>query len=144
MCFVCSKAGQTHQVGKSRHPGDDSGTPQVAAPRRWRSDAGGGRADDRTSAAVVVVVTGVLVVVRRGPDRRGGAKVPDGLPGVRGRGEPVRRPAGRRGRRHQEAANDTPGLVRGQDEVRRGGHGQHVAASAPTAPTAPPATARRQ
>lgn len=37
---------------------------------------------------------------------------------MRGRGEPVRRPAGRRGRGHQEAADVAPGLLRGQNEVR--------------------------
>lgn len=126
------KAGKTHKVGKSGHSGDDGATPAVVAPE-WRPTSDGfGR------AAVVVVV---VVFVHGGTDGRGRAKVPDGLPRVRGRGESVRRPSGRRGRRHQETAHVAPGLVRGQNEICRGRGHRATAAAAAASTTA--ATALR-
>lgn len=132
-------AGQTHEAGKSGHPGDDGAAPAVAAPERSTHcnvvGARGGRCASRSNNGRRFVA-----VVRR-PDRGGRPKVPDGLPGVRGRGEPVRRPVGRCGRRHQEAFDVASGLVRGQNEVRRGGdRGPAAAAAARTQlPVAAPA-----
>jgi len=84
-------AGKTHKVGKSGHPGNDCAAPAVVAPE-WQCNqptTGPGRLPDGRTV--------VVLVVDRGLDGGGGAKVPDGLPGVRRRGEPVRRPVGRSG-----------------------------------------------
>lgn len=120
-------AGKTHKVGKSGYPGNDCAAPTVVAQKRWRRQTTG---SDRLSNYRTVVVT--VVVIDRGFDGGGRAKVPDGLPGVRWRGEPVRRPVGRRGRRHQKEADVAPGLVRGQNEARRRGRGHGTTATAAT------------
>lgn len=109
------KAGETHEIGKSRHPGNDGAALAVVA-QEWRRrpiTVGRGRPDGR--GRPVVLSAGV---VGRGAHGGGRAKVPNRVPGVRGRGEPVRRPVGRRGRGPQEAADVAPGLLRGQNEVR--------------------------
>lgn len=123
------KAGKTHEIGKSGHPGDDGAALAVVAPaeRRWQSITG---RDDDDDDGHRWWFRRQPVVVGRGPDGGGRAKVPDGLPRVRGRGEPVRRPAGRRRPRYQEAADVAFGLVRGQNEMRSRRYGfRHGAAA---------------
>jgi len=117
---VYFKAGETHETGKGGHPGNDGAASAVVAPKQQRQGLG-----IHSSRTIVVVV--VVIVVRRGADGCGRPKVPDGIPGVRRRGEPIRRPVGRRGRRHQEAVDVAPGLVRGQNEVRGVGRGRRAA-----------------
>lgn len=132
--YVSFKAGETHEAGKGRHPGNDGAAPAVVAQKRRRPTAGarGGRLHGRGRPVVVLFA----VFVGRGAHGGRRAKVPDGVPGVRGRGEPVRRPAGRRGRGHQEAADVAPGLLRGQNEVRAA-----TAAAAAAAAERPPVSA---
>lgn len=117
-------ASKTHQVGKSGHPGNDRTTPAVVAPKRQcQSTTGSGRLSGGRVAVVAFVVD-------RGLDGGGRAEVSDGLPGVRRRGESVRRPVGRGGRRNQKEADVAFGFVRGQNEVRRRGRGHDAPAAA--------------
>jgi len=121
-------AGKTHKVGKSGHPRNDRTAPAVVAPE-WQCQPTTG--PDRLSDGRTVVA----FVVNRSLNSGGRSKVPDGLPGVRRRGEPVRRPVGRGRRRHQEEADVALGLVRGQNEVHRRGRWHGTATASPAAST---------
>jgi len=121
-------AGKTHKVGKSGHPRNDRAAPAVVAPEWQRQPTTG---HDHLSDGRTVVA----FVVNRSLNSGGRSKVPDGLSRMRRRGEPIRRPVGRGRRRHQEEADVAPGLVRGQNEVRRRGRGHGAATAAPAAST---------
>lgn len=125
------RSSKTHKVGKSGHPGNDSAAPAVIAPE-WQLQPTTGL--DRLSDGRTVVA----FVIDSGLNCSSGSKVPDGLPRVRRRSEPVRRPVGRGGRRNQEEADVAPGLVRGQNEVRRSGREHGTSPATPTASTLEP------